>query len=162
MGRSLLQEELHKKHPFESLEQEVGLNLVRTSERLREPFGELFKRHGISGSQYNALRILRGHGKPLPSLDIAEQMITREPDITRLVDRLVKSGLAERHRTDADRRVVLVKITRKGLDLLARLDAPVLEAHRSQLAHLTRRELQELNRLLVKARRPDAGEDSED
>lgn len=152
MGESILQRELRKREPFEFLEHEVSLNLIRTESCLREPFVELFKRHGISPPQYNVLRILRGHGRPLPSLEIAEQMITRVPDVTRLVDRLEAAKLVERQRIAEDRRVVLVAITRTGLELLRRLDAAVIALHKSQLAHLTRAELAELNRLLVKIR----------
>lgn len=153
MPESVLQKELRKRTPFEFLEHEVSLNLIRTEDHLRAAFTELFKRFGISSPQYNVLRILRGHGRPLPSLDIGEQMITRVPDTTRLIDRLEAAGLVERHRTREDRRVVLVRITDKGLDLLTRLDEPVTALHKKQLAHLTRAELQELNRLLVKIRK---------
>ena len=126
MPDSSLQAELKKKHPFESLEQEALLNVLRTSDQLNAEFTKLFNTHGLSGPQYNVLRILRGAGGDgLPCLEIAGQMITRMPDITRLVDRLETAGFVERCRTDADRRVVLVKITPGGLDLLERLDQPV-------------------------------------
>ncbi len=155
MTRSVLQEELRKKRPFASLEQEAHLNLERTHDHLQQKFALQFQEHGISAPQYNVLRILRGvGGEGLPCLEVAAQMVTRMPDITRLVDRLEKAGLAERARTAADRRKVLVKITATGLELLARLDRPVLELHKQLLGHLTREELTDLNRLLVKARRP--------
>jgi DNA-binding MarR family transcriptional regulator len=153
MARSRLQAELQKRNPFDSLEQEVSLNLIRTQDHLAQPFHELFQTHGLTGPQYNVLRILRGHGGDgVPSHEIGAQMVARVPDVTRLVDRLEAAGLAERSRTAKDRRVVLVRITPAGLDVLARLDQPVLDAHRRSLAHLTRDELLELNRLLVKAR----------
>jgi DNA-binding MarR family transcriptional regulator len=156
MARSILQEELGKKNPFASPEQEATLNLLRTHDHLQEEFARLFQGHGISDPQYNVLRILRGAGEGgLPCLEVAARMVTRMPDITRLVDRLERVGLAERSRTAADRRKVLVKVTPAGLDLLARLDRPVLDLHRRLLGHLTRDELAELNRLLVKARRPE-------
>src|SRR5690349_19708554 len=155
MAKSALQEEINKRHPFECPEQEAALNVVRTADHLGQEFTRLFHGHGISGPQYNVLRILRGvGGDGLPCVDIAGQMITRMPDITRLVDRLEAAGLVARRRTEEDRRVVLVRITPAGLELLARLDRPVLDLHRRQLGHLTRAELAELNRLLVKARRP--------
>lgn len=120
-----------------------------------QAFERLFQEHGVSGPQYNVLRILRGHGGDgVPCLEIAKCMIHRMPDITRLGDRLEQAGLVERCRTREDRRVVLLKITAAGLDLLARLDSPVIELHKRQLSHLTPEELAELNRLLVKARRP--------
>src|SRR5262249_17310210 len=135
------------------LEQEVSLNLARTHEELFQEFVGLFESKGISGSQYNVLRILRGRaGDGTPCQEIAGQMINRMPDITRLVDRLEKAELVERQRTPSDRRVVLIKITEKGLDLLQSLDQPVLDLHKKLLAHLSHDELVELNRLLVKAR----------
>jgi DNA-binding MarR family transcriptional regulator len=153
MAKSRLQEELRKRHPFESLEQEVSLNLARTQDHLFQPFAELFQGHGLTPPQYNVLRILRGHGGDgVPCHEIGGQMVARTPDVTRLVDRLEAAGLAERRRTAADRRVVLVRITPAGLELLAQLDQPVLDLHRHTLAHLTREELLELNRLLVKVR----------
>jgi DNA-binding MarR family transcriptional regulator len=155
MPDSSLQVELKKKHPFESLEQEALLNVLRTSDQLNAEFTKLFNAHSLSGPQYNVLRILRGAGGDgLPCLEIAGQMITRMPDITRLVDRLETAGFVERCRTDADRRVVLVKITAGGLELLARLDQPVRDMHKKVLSHLTQDELRELSRLLVKARSP--------
>jgi DNA-binding MarR family transcriptional regulator len=155
MAKSALQEEINKRHPFEGPEEEAALNLLRTVDHLGQEFARLFHEHDVSGPQYNVLRILRGvGGDGLPCVDIAGQMITRMPDITRLVDRLEAAGLVERRRTEEDRRVVLVTITAAGLALLARLDRPVLDLHRRQLGHLTRAELAELNRLLVKARRP--------
>src|SRR3954454_22771402 len=154
MGRSVLQDELKKRHPFDAPEQEAALNLARTAEQLQAEFSRLFKAHGITGAQYNVLRLLRGAGAELPCLEIAGRMITHLPDITRLVDRLEAAGLVERCRTDEDRRLVLVRITKPGLRVLAALDAPVLELHRRQLGHLAPEELAELNRLLVKARQP--------
>jgi DNA-binding MarR family transcriptional regulator len=155
MAKSSLQEEIGKRHPFESPEEEATLNLVRTLDHLQQEFVLLFGEHGVSGPQYNVLRILRSvGGEGLPCQEIAGRMITRMPDITRLVDRLEAAGFVERRRTAEDRRVVLVTITRAGLDVLARLDAPVRELHRRQLGHLSRADLAELNRLLVKVRRP--------
>ncbi len=157
MAKSALQEELRKKKPFDCPEQEAHLNLVRTADFLARDFAALMDEHDISGPQYNVLRILRGHGESgLPSQEITAQMVTHMPDITRLVDRLEAAGLARRERIERDRRVVLVRITTAGLDLLKQLDRPVLDMHKRQLKHLTRAELAELNRLLVKIRRPDA------
>jgi DNA-binding MarR family transcriptional regulator len=155
MARSVLQEELGKRQPFASPEQEACLNLLRTHDHMQHPFSRLFQKHGLSEPQYNVLRILRGAGgEGLPCLEVAARMITRTPDITRLVDRLEEAGLAERARTAADRRKVLVRITPAGLARLARLDRPVLDLHKELLGHLSCEELAELNRLLVKARRP--------
>jgi DNA-binding MarR family transcriptional regulator len=163
MAKSRLQEELGKKNPFEAPEQEAFLNLARTLDFVSQNFVTLFADHGISGPQYNVLRILRGMGGPgVPSQEIGGRMITRMPDVTRLVDRLVESGLVERTRTKRtrtmnDRRLVLVRLTEAGADLLRKLDVPVLELHRKTLGHLKSAELEELNRLLVKARHPEEG-----
>src|SRR4051794_2108458 len=156
MGRSVLQDEIKKRNPFDAPEQEVALTLARTADHLQAGFARLFKTHGITGAQYNVLRILRGAGAELPCLEIAGRMISHLPDITRLVDRLEAAGLVERCRTREDRRLVLVRITKPGLRILAELDAPVLDLHRRQLGHLTPEEMAELNRLLVKARQPRA------
>jgi DNA-binding MarR family transcriptional regulator len=154
----MLKDEIKKTRPFDSQEEEAYLNLLRTTTVLAADFERLFKDAGLSEPQYNVLRILRGAGVGgvgLPCLEIASRMITRVPDITRLVDRLETAGLVERARTSEDRRVVLVKITRKGLDAIAPLDKPIAHLHRQQMGHMARRELQELSRLLVKARRAD-------
>jgi DNA-binding MarR family transcriptional regulator len=156
---SPLQQELGKKNPFDSTEQEACLNLVRTLDYIQCHVVRLFEGYQLSGPQYNVLRILRGHGGAgVPTSVIAGEMVTRMPDITRLVDRLEQASLAERRRTPSDRRVVLVRITPRGLELLDRLDRPVLELHRRLLGHLSREELAQLNALLVKARRPAGGQ----
>src|SRR3954451_15407804 len=154
MADSRLQHELHKKNPFDAPEQEVALNLARTADQLQHEFARLFKERGLTEPQYNVLRILRGSETELPCLTIAARMISQVPDITRLVDRLEGAKLVERRRTEADRRVVLVRITDAGLKVLADLDGPVLELHRRQLGHLSDEEMAELSRLLVKARSP--------
>lgn len=157
-----LQSEIKKRHPFESPEEEAFLNILRTGTLLASQGSQLLKAHGISEPQYNVLRILRGAkaggDAALPCLEIASRMITPVPDITRLVDRLEAAGLVERRRTPEDRRVVLVAITRAGLEKLSPLDKPVLDLHRRQLGHLSRAELASLNRLLVKARQAAAAE----
>lgn len=148
-----LQSEIHKRTPFDCPEQEAYLNLMRTQAQLSGEFEAVLKDSGLSTATYNVLRILRGAGD-LGRMchEIGEHMVTRVPDVTRLVDRLEKSGLAKRERCAQDRRVVHVKVTKAGLDLLATLDAPVLEMHRRQLGHLSREELASLNELLVKGR----------
>lgn len=133
-------------------EQQAFVNLARTFDRLRHAFTALFKGYGITEPQYNVLRILRGAREGLPCSQIGERMIQRVPDVTRLLDRLETGGFVTRHRDGADRRVVLTTITKAGLDVLARLDRPVLELHRKTLGHMSERDLQQLNRLLVKAR----------
>jgi DNA-binding MarR family transcriptional regulator len=156
MAGRTLQSEIKKRKPFESPAEEAYSNLLRTHSLLSGQFDELFKRHGTTAPQYNVLRILRGAKAggedALPSLEIADRMITRVPDITRLVDRLEQAGLVTRRRTREDRRVVLVAITRAGLDLLAKLDQPGDDLIDELLGHLTKSEITDLNRLLVRAR----------
>lgn len=123
---------------------------------LSQPFDDLFKKHGITSAQYNALRILRGHGKPVSVYQIGEQMVTRKSDLPRLVDRLVSQGFAEKNRCESDRRVVWVTLTKKGKTLLKRIDVPLDELHRDQLKHLSREQLTQLSELLWLARNPDA------
>lgn len=103
-------------------------------------------------TQYNVLRILRGSPEALPCGEIGSRMITRDPDITRLLDRLENRGLISRRREPEDRRTVLTRITREGMEVLARLDEPVQAAHRRQLAHLGRERLKSLCELLRTAR----------
>jgi DNA-binding MarR family transcriptional regulator len=155
-----LKSEIKQNRDFDSLEQETFLNLQRTNGVLAGPYLRLFKDKGLSPSLYNILRILRGQdGSGLACSHIGERMVTRDPDVTRLVDKLLKLGFVQRERSSADRRVVLISITKKGLDLLGELDAPVSELNSLALGHLTRPELLELNRLLVKARLPENGEE---
>lgn len=152
MAKGKLQEELKKRNPFDSIEQEVVLNLARTNDRIQHRFGQLFREHGLTPSQYNILRILRGEGQPLQSLEIARRTVTVVPGITGLIDRLERDGLVTRQRCDRDRRVVHVGVTPAGLKVLADLDGPVQALHRQVIGHLTPQELDELNRLLEKAR----------
>ena len=98
-----LQHELKKKRPFESPEQEAALNIVRTSDQLQIRFARMLREHGLTPSQYNVLRILRGEGKPLAILEIASRTITVVPGITGLIDRLEKAGLVQRARCETDR-----------------------------------------------------------
>jgi DNA-binding MarR family transcriptional regulator len=152
MSPNQLQHELKKKQPFDSPEQEAILNLLRTNDQFQNRFGRLFRDFGITSSQYNVLRILRGEGKPLPCLEVADRMIQVVPAITGLIDRLEAQGLVSRDRCTEDRRVVYIAITPTGLELLAKMDQPVSELHKSLVGHLTRSELKELSRLLEKSR----------
>jgi DNA-binding MarR family transcriptional regulator len=114
----------------------------------------VLKTHHLSANQYNVLRILRGSPEGLPCGEIASRMITRDPDVTRLVDRLEKRNLISRCRETEDRRMVMVRITTEGLRLLGRLDEPVEKAHRKQLGHMGRERLRSLTELLHAARSP--------
>jgi DNA-binding MarR family transcriptional regulator len=140
---------------FDSPEQEAFLNLWRTYDRLRALEDELFGQHELTAQQYNALRLLRAvHPGSLPTLSLASRLISRAPDITRLLDRLDERGLVRRERLADNRRVVRVAVTEAGLALLRQLDAEVRACHARQLGHLSRGELQQLTDLLRAARRP--------
>jgi DNA-binding MarR family transcriptional regulator len=152
MPSGRLQRELRKRRPFESPEQEAMLNLVRTNDRFQIRFTRLFREYGVTPSQYNVLRVLRGEGRPLPCLEVAERLVAAVPAITGLIDRLEALGLVTRERSTEDRRVVYVAITPGGLDLLGKLDQPVLGLHRTLIGHLSPAELTQLIRLLEKAR----------
>jgi DNA-binding MarR family transcriptional regulator len=152
MSAGKLQTELRKKRPFDSLEQEAMLNLLRASDQFQNRFGRLFRTFGLTASQYNILRILRGEGKPLPSLEIADRMIQVVPAITGLIDRLEKAEMVVRRRCEEDRRVVYVEITPKALALLTEIDEPLMKLHQVMIGHLSPAELRDLIRLLEKAR----------
>src|SRR5215469_12577414 len=129
-------------------EEAAFLDLVRTTDRLSRGVAQVLKAEDLSANQYNVLRILRGSPEGLQCGEIAGHMITRDPDITRLLDRLEKRALISRWRPTKDRRVVVARITPEGLSVLARLDEPVLHFHRKQLGHLGREQLQSLAQLL--------------
>src|SRR5947209_601621 len=128
-----LQHELKKKRPFESPEQEAALSVLRTSDQLQIRFARLLRQHGLTPSQYNVLRILRGEGKPLPILEIASRTITVVPGITGLVDRLEQAGFVNRVRCDKDRRVIYVVLAEQGTKTLAALEEPLDTLHRKLL-----------------------------
>ncbi len=135
-----------------SPEENVFVSLLRTAEALSRKVERVLRSADVSPTQYNVLRILRGSPEGLPCREIGARMITRDPDITRLLDRLEKRELVSRCRENEDRRMVLTRITPQGLRLLSELDAPVTEAHRSQLGHLGRERLSSLIELLELAR----------
>lgn len=134
--------------PAGSPEEAAFLDLLRTTDALSRVLVRVLKTRELSPTQYNVLRILRGAPQGLPCGEIANRMITRDPDITRLLDRLEKRRLISRSRETADRRTVTTRITPAGLKLLAQLDEPVQQAHRSHLGHLGLRRLKALTRLL--------------
>ena len=148
-----IQEELKQTKPVGSLEEEVFLNVQRTANLLGQGLSELLKQYDLTATQYNVLRILRGAGmQGLAAGEIGERMITRDPDVTRLLDRLEKRGLAERWRCTDDRRVVWTRITPAGLELIAPLDGPILALHARMLGHLGRDRLVALVELLEQTR----------
>jgi DNA-binding MarR family transcriptional regulator len=133
-------------------EEAAFLDLLRTTDMLSRGLAQLLKAEELSPTQYNVLRILRGAPDGLPCGEIANRMITRDPDVTRLLDRLEKRGLIARWRETKDRRMVMAKIKPEGLKVLARLDEPVEQTHRKQLGHLGRERLRELTEMLGVAR----------
>jgi DNA-binding MarR family transcriptional regulator len=141
-----------------SLEQAAFVHILKAHGKLDGELVKLLKPFNLSEPQYNVLRILRGAPEGLPCQAIAARMITRLPDITRLLDRLEASDLVARERPRADRRIVLVSIRTKGLTLLSKLDDPVRELHRRQFRRLPRRDLNELVRLLVEVQNTQQGE----
>jgi DNA-binding MarR family transcriptional regulator len=142
--------EIQQTRPFGSLQEQVVVNLMRTTRVAEESWIQFLKRtEGISSSQYNILRILRGaRPKAVKISEISERMVNRDPDVTRLVDRLIEQGLARRERDTEDRRVVLVEITGAGLAMLARLDGPVIEQTKAVMAGLNSQQLRTLDKLL--------------
>src|SRR5947209_20540054 len=148
MGARLARPRRH----FDSLEQEVFLSLWRTYDRLRALEEELFGRHELTPQQYNALRLLAAeHPRTIRTLDLAGRLVSRAPDITRLLDKLEQRGVIERDRPADNRRVVHVEITEAGLALLRELREPIRQCHARQLGHVPENELQTLVALLSAA-----------
>jgi DNA-binding MarR family transcriptional regulator len=147
------QREITQRKPVRRVEDEAFVNLQRTADALLQGVAAALKPVGLSPAQYNVLRILRGAGPDgLACREIAERMITRDPDITRLLDRLEDRGLITRTRDRADRRVIATRITKKGLRLLKDLDGPIAALHAEQLGHLGDQRLRSLIELLGAAR----------
>ena len=147
--------ELKQSRPFRSREDEAFLNLVRTTELLRREAAELLKPHDLSHAQYNVLRILRGalrEDDPLQRArtcgDIASRLVTYEPDVTRLLDKLERQRMVVRERDGSDRRVVRTRITDHGIAVLAALDEPLAQAHQRRLGRLGEQRLVELIEIL--------------
>ena len=150
---SSIQKELKQSKPFASRAQEAAVALLRTADLIRRNVGAVVEAHDITAQQYNVLRILRGAGeKGLPTLEIVERLIEETPGITRLIDRLEAKKLVLRERCLTDRRQVFCRITRVGLKLLTKLDAPLNNAEEETLGTLKKRELDELIVLLDRAR----------
>ena len=144
-----IQAEIQQTKPFPGLEDEAMVSLHRTADQLQGRFSDMLKPYGLSPTQFNALRILRGAGQAGRACsEIAERMVNRDPDITRLLDRLERRGLAARSREGRDRRVIITRITPAGLELLRGLDRPIEEFNRKQLGHLSDPQLRALVKLL--------------
>lgn len=155
---STLEDQIRQTKPFASQEEATYLNLQRTATRLLQGLTHLLReqapgRRGLTPSQYNVLRILRGaHPEALGCGEISDRLVTPGPDVTRLLDRLEERGWVERERDQEDRRVVRSRITSTGLEMLGGLDSPVSEWLRGSLGHLHADEQDRLIELLQKAR----------
>jgi DNA-binding MarR family transcriptional regulator len=139
-----LAEEIKMTQPFSLLEEEALLSIVRTADVLFQRAAELLKPFDLSSSQYNVLRILRGAKEALACGQIAERMVSRDPDITRLLDRMEVRGLISRARDGQDRRVVKTQITSKGMNLLDEIQPVILAHHRKQFAGFGEKKLKQL------------------
>jgi DNA-binding MarR family transcriptional regulator len=150
---SILQRELKQQTPFESRYHEAYVAVLRTADVIRRRVGVVVEPHGITPQQYNVLRILRGAGAAgLPTLEIAERMVEQTPGITRMIDRLEAKALVARERGCDDRRQVLCRITEKGLELLAMLDAPLRDAHQVVRESLNESDIEALLGILDRIR----------
>jgi DNA-binding MarR family transcriptional regulator len=148
-----LKDEIKQVKPFASREQEAFLNLQRTADAMMRGLEEGLRPSGLTQTQYNVLRILRGAGENgLLCRQVAERMVTCDPDMTRLLDRLESRGLVTRLRDRRDRRAITVRITREGIRLVSSLDEPIAALHRRQLAHLGDDRIRRLIGLLEDAR----------
>lgn len=148
-----LRAEIAQQRPFESAEQEAYLNLVRTAFVLTDELELLIKPSGITLVQYNVLRILRGaEPSGLCRNELRDRMLNRMPDVTRLLDRMEEAGLVTRAREVKDRRQVRTRITPRALGILSVVDEIIADAHRRQLGHLSKEQLEQLTELLTLAR----------
>jgi DNA-binding MarR family transcriptional regulator len=159
-GHSITERRSPSRRRFDSLEQEAYLSLWRTYDRLKILEEELFAEYGLTAQQYNVLRLLRAAREPLPTLALADRLISRAPDITRMLDKLEQRGLISRTRSPADRRAVLVSITAAGRWLLDQLAEPLRQCHRRQLGHLRPEQLRQLIDLLRLVRSPHEPDES--
>ena len=151
-----LRDELHKRDAFEQIEQEAYLSIARTASHLTADFEALFGEFGLSNPLYNVLRIVAGHGKTgVPSQRIGQDLVSKGPDVTRLVDRLARLGLVERVSSPEDRRVTLVRILPAGQRLLRKIKPGVKKLHAEQFRHMAPDQLRDLCDLLFLARHPE-------
>lgn len=148
-----LASELRQTKPFASIEEEALLNLSRTHEFIQQRAVEFFKQFQLTATQYNILRILRGAGKEgLSCSQASERMVTADPDITRLLDRLETRNLIARERSREDRRVVISRITENGLDLLRTIDKPLAGFIQKHVGHIGREKTEHLVEILESIR----------
>jgi DNA-binding MarR family transcriptional regulator len=151
-----LHAELKSARPFDLLEEEAHLSIVRTAAQLEHAIAQMLKPYGLTPTQYNVLRILRGAGPGgLCRNEVGERLLRQVPDVTRLLDRMTELRLIGRQRSDADRRLVRTHITPKGLEVLASLDEPIREFHRQALQHIPQPKLRGLVKILEDVRQAD-------
>lgn len=147
-----LQDELKKRGPFASIEQEATLAILRTSDLLENRLARLFREHGLTSSQYNVLRILRGEGKPMPCLEVAQRMIQVAPAITRVVDQLLKLDLIRKTQSVEDRRVFNIELKPAATRLVKKMDRPVLDLHEELLGGVSKSDQRTLIQILETVR----------
>ena len=148
-----LRNDIHQHKPFRSIHQEAQLSVVRTASMLTDSFDRMLKPHGITAAQFNVLRILRGaEPEGLCRNELRQRLLTRMPDVTRLLDRMVDAGLVERAREGEDRRKVRTRITPKARRLVDKLDDIVAEEHQRRFGHLGKERLRELIEILTDVR----------
>ena len=148
-----LQQEIGKRRPFDTPEEEAFINLLRTAWAVSGEVNRVYSQHDLTASQYYVLRILRGHRPEVLSCgEIMQDMVTRDSDVTRILDHLEKAGFVSRQRCTSDRRVVRSKITPQGLSMLKQMDRPVVDAVVRELGHLGEKRLKQLSSLLQAAR----------
>lgn len=151
-----LRDDIKQTKPFKSLYEETDLNIVRTAYVLIDAFESEIKSYGITATQYNVLRILRGAGDMgLSRNEVRDRLLNRMPDATRLLDRMEKSGLISRSRDAEDRRLVTTRLTKKGKQLVDQLDPLVARQHKARLGHMSDKQLTTLISLLTQVRNPE-------
>ena len=144
-----LQAEIRQNKPFASLREEMAVNLRRSAAAWEATFDRMLEAHGITTTQYNVLRILRGAPDGLCRQEVRDRLVNRMPDATRLLDRMEDAGLITRKRSETDRRMVNTMLTDRGRQLVDVLDAPTTEIHQQKLGHLTDDQARTLNELLT-------------
>lgn len=148
-----LKDELKKRDPFDLVEQEATLNIMRTSDLLENRFARLFREHGLTASQYNVLRILQGEGRPLPCLEVADRMLQVAPAITRVVNQLLKLDLIAKTQCSQDRRVFHIELNAAAKRLLKKIDKPLLDLHASLLSDVPKKDLRTLIKIMESLRK---------
>ena len=154
--RKTLRDELKMTRPFRSVEEEALLSIARTAALLEHAGSDALKPFDLTITQYNVLRILRGAGEEgLCRNAVGERLVTRVPDVTRLLDRMEAGGLISRNRGSDDRRFVTTHITDKGLKLLEKIDRELPAMHAAMLGHVSQKRLRDLIGLLEEVRNPE-------